>query len=287
MAKKTDEAHDKNIPLLDCPFDYLVGDASGRILNKYSSFPSKIMCGVYAIIVRGSAKATINITQYDFKANDLLWLEPGSFFLIHEFTEDALVYYVLFSSSFMEKNTYNTRLSLNPFSTPKPVIHLKPDVSKVYTGMIQVLIDASNCEPSLLSSAKMVHIAHLLHTAHLEFTNIDKKLIKPQDRKQEIYQTYIQMVLEHYTEWHHVAQYADEMRITLPHLCSTIKSVSGKTASDFIVDAIITDAKAQLKISNLPIKEIGMSLGFENLAFFNRFFKAHTGITPKNYRKDE
>ena len=42
------------------------------------------------------ARATINITQYEFRQHDVLLLEPGSFLLIHEFSEDALVYYVLF-----------------------------------------------------------------------------------------------------------------------------------------------------------------------------------------------
>ena len=38
----------KNIPLLDCPVDYLIGDGSGKIMNEYGRFPCKIMCGVYA-----------------------------------------------------------------------------------------------------------------------------------------------------------------------------------------------------------------------------------------------
>jgi AraC-like DNA-binding protein len=46
------------------------------------------------------------------------------------------------------------------------------------------------------------------------------------------------------------------------------------------------DAKAQLKITTLPIKEIANTLGFENVAFFNRFFKSHVGITPKAYRNE-
>ena len=92
------------------------------------------------------------------------------------------------------------------------------------------------------------------------------------------------MVLKHYQEWHHVRQYAEAMRITLPHLCSTVKSVSNRTAGDIIIDAILTDAKAQLKITTLPIKEIAITLGFDNVAFFNRFFKSHVGATPKAYR---
>ena len=93
------------------------------------------------------------------------------------------------------------------------------------------------------------------------------------------------------TEWrsqlakaHHVSQYADAMRLTLPHLCSTIKAVGDRTAGDIIIEAIITDAKSQLKITNLQIKEIALNLGFDNVAFFNRFFKSHVGVTPKAYR---
>ena len=74
------------------------------------------------------------------------------------------------------------------------------------------------------------------------------------------------------------------MRLTLPHLCSTIKSVGKRTAGDIIVEAILTDAKSQLKITNLQIKEIAISLGFDSVAFFNRFFKSHVGVTPKVYR---
>ena len=108
--------------------------------------------------------------------------------------------------------------------------------------------------------------------------------LRPQDRKNEIYYEYCNMVLKHYHEWHHVSKYADMMRITLPHLCATIKQVSKKTAGDLIVEAIITDAKAKLKLTNLQVKEIALSLGFDNVAFFNRFFKTHVGVTPKGYR---
>ncbi len=284
MKQKSTSVHRPNIPLLDCPFDYIIGDASGKVLNEYARFPCKIACGVYALIVRGSAKATINITQYDFKENDLLWLEPGGFLLIHEFTEDALVYYVLFSSSFMEKNMFSPHLNLNPMALRTPLIHLQSDVAQVYKSMIQVMIDAGNCEPSQLSSAKMIHVANLLHTCYYELHNNNQPFVKSLDRKQEIYQTYAKLVLEHYHEWHQVSQYADAMHVTMPHLSSTIRSVSGRTAGDLIVDAIVTDAKSQLKITTQQIKEIAINLGFENVAFFNRFFKAHTGTTPKLYR---
>lgn len=275
----------KNIPLLDCPVDYLIGDASGKIMNEYGRFPCKIMCGVYAFLVRGSATATINITKYEFNQNDILLLEPGSFLLIHEFSEDALVYYLLFSSSFLEKNTFNSRMSLSAMQLRSPIIHLNPAQAEVIYDMASLLFKATNVEPSMLNSEKMVHIFNLLQTAYSNYAqSSEDMIIKPLDRKMEIYQDYCQLVMKHYHEWHHVSQYADAMRLTLPHLCSTIRSASERTAGDIIIDAILTDAKAQLKLTTTQIKEIAASLGFENVAFFNRFFKSHTGITPKVYR---
>ena len=274
-----------NIPLLDCPKDFLIGDASGKVMNEYGRFPCKIQCGVYALMVRGEAKATINITDYEFHQNDLLLLEPGSFLLIHEFSEDALVYYVLFSSSFLEKNTFTTHMSLSSMQMSNPILHLPDDIASVTKHMVDTLVEASNCQPSLLGPSKMLHIFNLLQTSFAELT---RELLhtdaRPLDRKNEIYQEYNQLVMKHYHEWHHVSQYAEAMHLTLPHLSSTIKQASDKTAGDLIIDAILTDAKAQLRLTTLQIKEIAISLGFENVAFFNRFFKSHTGQTPKAYR---
>ena len=87
------------IPLIDCPIDYIFGEASGKVLNEYMRFPCKIKCGVYAFMAAGTARATVNITQYEFQENDVLYLSPNSFFRVHEFSEDARVLYIVLSSS--------------------------------------------------------------------------------------------------------------------------------------------------------------------------------------------
>ena len=276
---------ENKIPLLDCPVDYLIGDASGKIMNEYGRFPCKIKCGVYAFMVRGYATATINITKYEFKENDVLLLEPGSFLLIESFSEDALVYYVLFSSAFLEKNAFGTRMSLNSMQLRNPILHVESEYAEILKEMVDVMMKAGNTEPSMLQYPVMVQIFNLLQTVYFDYAKKANNFqLQEHDRKSEIYQEYSELVIKHYHEWHHVSQYAEAMRLTLPHLCSTIKTVSNQTAGDLINEAILTDAKAQLKISNLQIKEIALSLGFENVAFFNRFFKTKVGITPKEYR---
>lgn len=274
-----------DIPLIDCPIDYIFGEASGKVLNEYMRFPCKILCGVYAFMIKGKARATVNITQYDFRENDLIYLAPNSFFLVHEFSEDAQLSYIIFSSSFLEKNAYSIRRPRLVTVDACQIVNVTSEQAKIITDFSQLIEGAVNCSPSMLNSERMVHIYNLVHLVLQDYfvANSDATS-KVMDRKTEIYHEYSELVMKHYHEWHHVSDYAEALHITVPHLCSTIKQASQRTAGDLIVEAILTDAKAQLKLSVTPIKEIAISLGFENVAFFNRFFKTHVGTTPKNYR---
>ena len=274
-----------DIPLIDCPIDYIFGEASGKVLNEYMRFPCKILCGVYAFMIKGKARATVNITQYDFHENDLIYLAPNSFFLVHEFSEDAQLSYIIFSSSFLEKNAYSIRRPRLVTVDACQIVNVTSEQAKIITDFSQLIEGAVNCSPSMLNSERMVHIYNLVHLVFQDYfvANSDATS-KVMDRKTEIYHEYSELVMKHYHEWHHVSDYAEALHITVPHLCSTIKQASSRTAGDLIVEAILTDAKAQLKLSVTPIKEIAISLGFENVAFFNRFFKTHVGVTPKNYR---
>ena len=274
-----------DIPLIDCPIDYIFGEASGKVLNEYMRFPCKILCGVYAFMIKGTARATVNITQYDFRENDLIYLAPNSFFLVHEFSEDAQLSYIIFSSSFLEKNAYSIRRPRLVTVDACQIVNVTSEQAKIINDFSQLIEESVNCSPSMLNSERMVHIYNLVHLVFQDYfvANSDATS-KVMDRKTEIYHEYSELVMKHYHEWHHVSDYAEALHITVPHLCSTIKQASQRTAGDLIVEAILTDAKAQLKLSVTPIKEIAISLGFENVAFFNRFFKTHVGTTPKNYR---
>ena len=273
------------IPLIDCPIDYIFGEASGKVLNEYMRFPCKILCGVYAFMVKGTARATVNITQYDFRENDVIYLAPNSFFLVHEFSEDAQLSYIIFSSAFLEKNAYSLRRPRLMATEACQIVNATAEQAKIVNSFSQLLEDAVNCTPSMLNTERMVHIYNLVHLLFQDYfvANSDNTS-KSIDRKTEIYHEYSELVMKHYHEWHHVSDYAEALRITVPHLCSTIKQASHRTAGDLITEAILTDAKAQLKLSATPIKEIAISLGFENVAFFNRFFKTHEGVTPRHYR---
>ena len=90
--------------------------------------------------------------------------------------------------------------------------------------------------------------------------------------------------MSHYVKEHSVSFYAKKLSITLPHLCSTIRKVTGATPMQIITNIIVMDAKAQLKSTDFSVKQIAYSLSFNNLSFFNKYFRQHVGMTPQEYR---
>lgn len=49
---------------------------------------------------------------------------------------------------------------------------------------------------------------------------------------------------------------------------------------------IIKQAKILIGFDEMSMSEIALSLGFEDLAYFSKFFKKHTGKTPSQYKKE-
>lgn len=96
---------------------------------------------------------------------------------------------------------------------------------------------------------------------------------------------FMKLVSEHAAQEHRIQFYADRLFLTPNRLSTVVKEQSGETAMHWINRAIILEAKVLLKHSDLKIFEIADRLNFANPSFFNKFFKAHTGITPRQYQQ--
>ncbi len=82
-----------------------------------------------------------------------------------------------------------------------------------------------------------------------------------------------------------VSSYASELNVTPNHLNKSVKLTLGNSASYLIDEMLILEAKVLIQQSSIAISEIAFELGFEDISYFGRFFKKHTGFTPTEYRK--
>lgn len=79
--------------------------------------------------------------------------------------------------------------------------------------------------------------------------------------------------------------YAKELNISVKYLSSLVSRVTGKKANKWISECVIDQMKKLLATTAKPILEISEYTGFATSSDFCRFFKAHTGATPLQYRK--
>ena len=67
-------------------------------------------------------------------------------------------------------------------------------------------------------------------------------------------------------------------------MSSSIKTVSGRTAGEWIDSYVILEAKLLLRNTALTVQEISAILNFPDASFFGKYFKRLTGYTPRKFR---
>jgi AraC family transcriptional regulator, transcriptional activator of pobA len=82
-----------------------------------------------------------------------------------------------------------------------------------------------------------------------------------------------------------VAYFADQLHLSANYFGDLIKKETGKTALDYIQQAIIEVAKDKIFAPGKSVSEIAYELGFKYPQHFSRFFKQHVGYSPNEYRQ--
>lgn len=104
-------------------------------------------------------------------------------------------------------------------------------------------------------------------------------------RSKIVLEDFLLLVRDYHTKERSLSFYADKLYLTPKYLSKLIKSVSSKSAHEWIDSFVILEAKNLLKYSDMSIKSIVYELNFPNQTTFYRFFKTKTGMTPSEYRK--
>lgn len=82
-----------------------------------------------------------------------------------------------------------------------------------------------------------------------------------------------------------IADYASALGVTAHRLNQACRTRAGKSPSDLLHERTIVEAKRFLIYMERSVAEIGYELGFEDPAYFSRYFTKRVGQTPGSYRK--
>lgn len=93
-----------------------------------------------------------------------------------------------------------------------------------------------------------------------------------------------ELIFTHIKTSHSVTDYAALLNITPNHLNKSVKSITGKSPTKWIDEAIVLEAKVLLCQSDWPISEVAAEVGLFDASYFSRLFKKYEGVTPLQFR---
>ncbi len=107
-------------------------------------------------------------------------------------------------------------------------------------------------------------------------------------RKQLLFHRFMHLIHEHALREHQVGFYADRLCISSRYLNEiTVEYSKGKTPKELIDEQLTVEIKVQLNKLDLSVEEVAGICCFPDSSYLSRFFKKHTGITPKEFRNRE
>lgn len=240
-------------------------------------------------IESGEATHATEFVEYSLKPDTILFVPPG---LKHRMYMDQSVggTYILFNEEFIQYNQKNHvplkeyRLFNNPDF--KSLITLMPETRQKLKNINDLIFD----ELRIPDDYSQDIVLNLLHLFLLESRRIfDQQnqvgIEKPAETPDSTIIQFKLLIENNYQTQKNVSGYAEMLNISPSCLNEVAKRTTGITAGELIRNRVIDETKKLLYSSGRSGKEIAFDLGFDDPAYFSRFFRKYTGSTLKEFRE--
>lgn len=274
LGKKVIDAIDEEFILLE-----------KSIKTPISKEPFKADVSTVVLCTRGKMEGAIDLKPFKIEAPALVVVLPDQILEQKYISEDFTGSIIVMSKQFTENLLPNVqdRLSLSLTVRENPYRPLNSDSligMKNYFDTIRDVIQFKE-NPNRLEAVRYLMLAFFYGVGFMFQPKTDNK---DKTHYEMLVENYIRLVQKHYKKERLLSFYANELCLTPKHLSKVIKETSGKTANNWIDDYVILEAKALLKSTNMTVQQICDELNFDCQSFFGKYFKRHTGMSPREYK---
>ncbi|MBQ8272858.1 MAG: AraC family transcriptional regulator [Tidjanibacter sp.] len=282
---RLDEVSDKNMRIGTDIF--LVRDEIKTLKDR----PFKVDVTTCIIYIRGWVHFRINMKEYRAEAPCMIIMPYNAIIETIEKSEDLVTRTVVMSRSFTD-SLFSTQANVSPLQkhiTDNPILDLKGEEEGLirYYSMLKDLVCRSQ-SPYRLEAAKHLTLALFYSYTgqkHAETIKDADALATKRERKDEIYEQFIELLQQNYKREREVGFYAEQMCLTPKYLSKAIKEATGTSATEWIERYVTTESKALLYSTDQTIQQISDALGFESQSLFGKYFKRVVGVSPRTFRQ--
>lgn len=228
----------------------------------------------------GSGNHEIDFISYTINDHSVFFMRPGQ---VHQlFLKAGSTGYLLqFTSQFFSPNDKASNLLLHNAGSTN---HYKLDADHfqklfaILTYIYEEYTGKQERYEQVIKANMCILFIELVRQQH------SNSLSHPALYAQERLEEFSALLEDNIFTCKHVAQYAAMMNLSAYQLNAITKATLGKSCSELITGQIILEAKRCLLATSHQVNQTAYRLGYEDVSYFIRFFKKHTGLSPEAFR---
>lgn len=250
--------------------------------------------GLYALFLKENKGCQLSYgrTKYDFDEMTVTSFAPGQ--TIHVSPMSGVKYpkwtAIVFHPDLLARTSLGRNISRYEFFSysSNEALHLSAGEIEIFRGVLDMISQELRRSIDKHSRDLIVSNIELLLNYCLRF--YDRQFVTREEINHSVVKKFDTLLKDYIATKAEreglptVAYFADKCCLSNGYFSELVKVETGRTAKDFIAARLLAAAKELLNDESLTITRVGQRLGFEYSQHFVRFFKAHTGKTPTQYR---
>ena len=242
-------------------------------------------------IKKGQGIVTVDFKEYHVSALTLVFILPGQLHSIAQYKDESMEYEnIIFDHTMLvpKKSDSVNEDFLKPLTQGKITV---PTVfSQVYPYFNDIVAPIDACDEICKTKPQgyQLYIKSMLYQFFFILDNRCRNLVTPKKDRKTIdkMKIVIKYVENNYANKITISEIADVIGFSESHFMRYFKETMGTSFIEYLKDYRLTMAARLLQSSDDAILDISVEVGFDNLSYFNRSFKARYGMTPRQYRKN-
>ncbi|MBQ6667629.1 MAG: AraC family transcriptional regulator [Bacteroidales bacterium] len=280
--------------------DWVVYSAEGIRLIKdirWLDYPEQDAITIEMFVVVeclcGKMSLTVDGTRHSLTRNHMLFLQPNSVVTNYQMSDDFRSRTLVFSFAAIENSIFLRRKIWDNISYLRlhPIVPLSKSDIRIFRHYYDIATSNLHAADSLY---KQEIISHLLRSLAYEFLLLTDRLIAErgataakgkQTSNDDLHRRFLELLAFSRGRTRKVEQFSAQLFVTPDHLTAATKAVSGRTALEWITEATVKAITDELLYTQKTVSEICDELDFPSLSFFGKYFKQHTGFSPRAFRE--
>ncbi|MBP9906727.1 MAG: helix-turn-helix domain-containing protein [Rhodoferax sp.] len=104
-------------------------------------------------------------------------------------------------------------------------------------------------------------------------------------RHQALFMRFLLLVEQNFRDHWPLDRYASRLGLSTPRLNRLVRAERGISALELVHERLTREACRRLVYVAVPVASLASDLGFDDPAYFSRFFRRRTGLSPQGYRQ--